>query len=131
MQLPSIHTTTFFTTATVFSKVSYMRNNFRKKFFGKNFKVSCVVCKGLNALFISFLLRPKVPFFTGMEDAGIHEMIYKSIMKCDVDIRKDMYQSVVLSGGSTMYPGKIFHITSIIHKVCSPRQNYYFKLYHD
>jgi len=45
------------------------------------------------------------PSFIGMEDAGIHEMIYKSIMKCDVDIRKDMYQSVVLSGGSTMYPG--------------------------
>jgi len=45
------------------------------------------------------------PSFLGMEDAGIHEMIYKSIMKCDVDIRKDMYQSVVLSGGSTMYPG--------------------------
>ena len=44
-----------------------------------------------------------------MEDAGIHEMIYRSIMKCDVDIRKDMYQSVVLSGGSTMYPGKFSH----------------------
>ena len=51
-----------------------------------------------------------------MEDAGIHEMLYKSIMKGDVDIRKDMYQSVVLSGGSTMYPGKIFHTTSIIRK---------------
>merc|ERR1712210_351452 len=26
-------------------------------------------------------------------------------MKCDVDIRKDLYANVVLSGGSTMYPG--------------------------
>merc|ERR1712203_1059518 len=25
--------------------------------------------------------------------------------KCDVDIRKDLYANVVLSGGSTMYPG--------------------------
>merc|ERR1712037_822315 len=30
---------------------------------------------------------------------------YNSIMKCDVDIRKDLYANVVLSGGSTMYPG--------------------------
>jgi len=26
-------------------------------------------------------------------------------MKCDVDIRKDLYSNIVLSGGSTMYPG--------------------------
>ncbi|KAL3634892.1 Actin, aortic smooth muscle [Castilleja foliolosa] len=27
------------------------------------------------------------------------------IMKCDVDIRKDLYGNIVLSGGSTMFPG--------------------------
>uniref|UniRef100_A0A8C6L175 Actin, cytoplasmic 1-like n=1 Tax=Nothobranchius furzeri TaxID=105023 RepID=A0A8C6L175_NOTFU len=27
------------------------------------------------------------------------------IMKCDVDIRKDLYANTVLSGGTTMYPG--------------------------
>ena len=26
-------------------------------------------------------------------------------MKCDLDIRKDLYGNVVLSGGTTMYPG--------------------------
>ncbi|VAH17262.1 unnamed protein product [Triticum turgidum subsp. durum] len=30
---------------------------------------------------------------------------YNSIMKCDVDIRKDLYGNIVLSGGSTMFPG--------------------------
>ena len=45
------------------------------------------------------------PSFVGMESAGIHELIYNSIMKCDVDIRKDMYNNIVLSGGSTMFPG--------------------------
>jgi actin-related protein len=34
-----------------------------------------------------------------MEAAGIHETTYNSIMKCDVDIRKDLYSNVVLSGG--------------------------------
>ena len=45
------------------------------------------------------------PSFLGMEMAGIHETTYHSIMKCDIDIRKDLYMNVVLSGGSTMYPG--------------------------
>merc|ERR1719295_1841191 len=40
-----------------------------------------------------------------MEAAGIHETTYNSIMKCDVDIRKDLYANTVLSGGTTMYPG--------------------------
>jgi actin len=40
-----------------------------------------------------------------MESAGIHETTYNSIMKCDVDIRKDLYSNVVMSGGSTMFPG--------------------------
>uniref|UniRef100_A0A8C7CIH1 Actin alpha 1, skeletal muscle n=2 Tax=Oncorhynchus TaxID=8016 RepID=A0A8C7CIH1_ONCKI len=29
----------------------------------------------------------------------------RSIMKCDIDIRKDLYANNVLSGGTTMYPG--------------------------
>lgn len=46
------------------------------------------------------------PSFIGMEAAGVHETVYRSIMKCDVDIRKDLYANSVLSGGTTMYPGK-------------------------
>jgi len=45
------------------------------------------------------------PSMLGMEDEGIHDLVYTSIMKCDVDIRKDLYANIVLSGGSTMYPG--------------------------
>ena len=45
------------------------------------------------------------PSFLGIDSAGIHETTYNSIMKCDVDIRKDLYANTVLSGGSTMYPG--------------------------
>lgn len=44
-------------------------------------------------------------FSQGMESAGIHETTYNSIMKCDIDIRKDLYANNVLSGGTTMYPG--------------------------
>jgi len=45
------------------------------------------------------------PTKVGLEDEGIHQLVYTSIMKCDVDIRKDLYANTVLSGGSTMYPG--------------------------
>ncbi|CAM9849513.1 unnamed protein product [Hapterophycus canaliculatus] len=45
------------------------------------------------------------PSFIGMESSGIHDCTFKTIMKCDVDIRKDLYGNIVLSGGTTMFPG--------------------------
>jgi actin-related protein len=43
------------------------------------------------------------PQFIGMESAGVHKLTFQSIMKCDVDIRKDLYANVVMSGGTTMF----------------------------
>merc|ERR1719273_2411054 len=48
------------------------------------------------------LFRPNL---IGKESEGIHKLTYDSIMKCDVDIRRDLYENTVLSGGSTMFPG--------------------------
>jgi actin len=45
------------------------------------------------------------PSFLGMECAGLHETLFNSIMKCDVDIRRAMYGNVILSGGNTMFAG--------------------------
>jgi len=45
------------------------------------------------------------PHFIGKEASGIHDTTFQSIMKCDVDIRKDLYANVVLSGGTTMFQG--------------------------
>jgi len=45
------------------------------------------------------------PSFIGKEASGIHDCTFQTIMKCDVDIRKDLYANIVLSGGTTMYPG--------------------------
>ena len=45
------------------------------------------------------------PSFLGMEANGVHETCYNSIMKCDVDIRKDLYGNIVLSGGTSMFRG--------------------------
>eukprot|EP01083_Nonionella_stella_P073694 199505_1 len=36
---------------------------------------------------------------------GIHKLLFYAIMKCDVDIRKDLYGNIVLTGGNTMFGG--------------------------
>jgi len=45
------------------------------------------------------------PSMIGLEAEGIHKITFASIMKCDVDIRRDLYSNIVMSGGTTMYPG--------------------------
>ena len=45
------------------------------------------------------------PNLIGLEADGIHDTTYRSIMACDVDIRKDLYSNIVLSGGTTMFDG--------------------------
>jgi actin beta/gamma 1 len=45
------------------------------------------------------------PSFIGKEASGIHDCTFQTIMKCDVDIRKDLYSNIVLSGGTTMFQG--------------------------
>lgn len=45
------------------------------------------------------------PMLMGKELPGFHEITYNSIMKCDIDVRKALYENIVLSGGTTMYSG--------------------------
>lgn len=33
------------------------------------------------------------------------EMLFNTIQSVDIDIRAELYKHIVLSGGSTMYPG--------------------------
>ncbi len=45
------------------------------------------------------------PSQMGSEEQSIHELIYHGINNCDVDVRPHLYSNIVLSGGSTMFPG--------------------------
>lgn len=45
------------------------------------------------------------PSLVGMESDGIHDMMHKSISTCDIDVRRDLYSNIVLSGGTTMFKG--------------------------
>jgi len=44
------------------------------------------------------VLQTSLPFYLQL-------FSYASIIGCDVDIRRDLYQNIILSGGTTMYPG--------------------------
>jgi len=45
------------------------------------------------------------PSMIGSEYPGVHEAIFNSISRCDLDMRKSLYSQVLLSGGSTMFLG--------------------------
>ncbi len=53
-------------------------------------------------------LAPEVlfdPSRIGKEDPPLDEAVYNCIQACDIDLRKELYQNIVLSGGTTMFPG--------------------------
>jgi len=45
------------------------------------------------------------PSLIDVEGPGIHELLFGMIQEADVDLRSSFYKHIVLSGGSTMYPG--------------------------
>lgn len=45
------------------------------------------------------------PSFLGKEFNGVHRTCYDSIAKCDDSVRKDLLSNIVLSGGSSLFPG--------------------------
>mmetsp|Transcript_12088 Transcript_12088/g.48670 ORF Transcript_12088/g.48670 Transcript_12088/m.48670 type:complete len:383 (-) Transcript_12088:98-1246(-) len=45
------------------------------------------------------------PELVGLEYCGIHECVTNSILRTDLDMRKELYSNIVLSGGSTLFKG--------------------------
>ena len=43
------------------------------------------------------------PKLIGLEKDGLHEIVFKSILKTSSDIRKDMYSNIILAGGNTLF----------------------------
>jgi actin-related protein len=50
------------------------------------------------------LFRPNL---LGKACDGIHTMTHRAVMACDVDLRRELWSNVVLSGGTTMFPGLV------------------------
>ncbi len=45
------------------------------------------------------------PELIGEECEGIHEILSGSIQRSDMDLRRTLYQNIVLSGGSSLFRG--------------------------
>ena len=43
------------------------------------------------------------PRLAGFDLEGVHKYCYDSVMKCDNDVRKDLFANIILSGGSTLF----------------------------
>ena len=41
----------------------------------------------------------------GLEQNGISQMVYKSISNCDLTLRGFFFKKMLISGGTTMFPG--------------------------
>merc|ERR1711997_696815 len=74
------------------------------------------------------------PNMIGKEEKGVDQLTFNSIMKCDVDIRKDLYANTVMSGGTTMYTGlserlnkeiKALAPASMVIKIVAPPERKY------
>jgi actin-related protein len=56
----------------------------------------------------------------GKEMKSFPDLIYNSIMQTDLDIRKSLYENIVLSGGTTMFPGLAERLSKEIVKIAPP-----------
>ena len=45
------------------------------------------------------------PVLIGSEERGVADCVVQSILKSDIDIRRNLFSQIVLSGGSTMFKG--------------------------
>ncbi|XP_065202797.1 actin-related protein 2 [Planococcus citri] len=45
------------------------------------------------------------PHLINVEGQGIAELVFNTIQQADIDMRSELYKHIILSGGSTMYPG--------------------------
>lgn len=60
------------------------------------------------------------PKMIGKEFGGIHQVCHDSIQKADIDIRKDLYQNICISGGTTLYPGIAERLLKEVQAICPP-----------
>lgn len=60
------------------------------------------------------LFQPKL---LGIDSPGLSQLIYQAIIKSPIDIRKDLFNNIILSGGTTFTPGfkeRIMHDLSAL-----------------
>ena len=62
------------------------------------------------------------PAHAKFEYEGVHKYAYDSVMKCDTDVRKDLFQNIILAGGTTLFEGMGERMWHEIHQL-APANN--------
>ena len=57
------------------------------------------------------------PSMVGKEGLGMADLVKATVNACDIDVRRDMYENIVLSGGTTMYKGLPERLTKDIKAI--------------
>lgn len=60
------------------------------------------------------------PSLLGVEQAGVHQLLYDAIVKCDPTVRAELYDNIVLAGGSTMFDGIAQRLTQELAVLAPP-----------
>ena len=58
------------------------------------------------------------PSLIGCEHNGVHQQVFETIMKSDLDLRRDLFGNVVLSGSNTMFKGFSQRLQKELEKMC-------------
>ncbi|GIY33279.1 actin-6 [Caerostris darwini] len=58
------------------------------------------------------------PSFLNLDGPGFQGTLYDAVMKCDVDIRRDILDNVLLSGGNTLFPGIATRLREELQDLC-------------
>eukprot|EP00920_Eleutheroschizon_duboscqi_P041931 GHVT01100607.1.p1 GENE.GHVT01100607.1~~GHVT01100607.1.p1 ORF type:complete len:306 (+),score=35.47 GHVT01100607.1:364-1281(+) len=57
------------------------------------------------------------PTLVGLEYLGLHELLVSAIQRADLDLRRELFASIVLAGGSTLFKGFGDRLLNEIRKV--------------
>ena len=60
------------------------------------------------------MFRPRL---IGIEMPGIHETVYCSIRRSNKDIRRELFDNIILSGGNTLFPGMATRLRTELTKL--------------
>jgi actin-related protein len=52
---------------------------------------------------------------------GIHQLINTSLERCDIDVRRELYSSIVLAGGTSMFPGLAERVEREVVALATPQ----------
>lgn len=60
------------------------------------------------------------PSILGKDIASVDKMVYNGINNCDIDVRRTLYENILLSGGSTMFQGMKERLCQDVQALANP-----------